>query len=82
MMRSNAVTEVLNLIGQSPGRLSWYQLDRSLSSSGLRPPDGIMALLPQLEAHGLIRSVPGAVASQPCYELTDTGEAELAAGPA
>ena len=76
MTRSNVEKKVLRQIRQNPGQISWYQLDRSLSASGMRPADGVMELLRHLEAEGLIRSVPGAVASQPCYELTAAGEAE------
>lgn len=75
-MRSNPENEVLKQIRQAPGRLSWYQIDRSLSANGMRPVEGVMRLLRQLEAEGLIRSVPGAVAAQPSFELTDAGEAE------
>jgi DNA-binding PadR family transcriptional regulator len=76
MTRSSAEIDVLRQIRQAPGRLSWYQIDRSLSASGVRPAEGVMRLLKRLEAEGLIRSVPGAVAAQPCYELTDAGASE------
>ncbi|HXE53081.1 MAG TPA: hypothetical protein VN541_08705 [Tepidisphaeraceae bacterium] len=70
---------VLELIRKSPGRLSWYQLDRSLSIQGMLPPDGLMKLLRRLESEGLIRSVSGQVASQSCYVLTDAGQIEVSA---
>ncbi len=76
MTHSSAESAVLKQIRQAPGQLSWYQIDRSLSEGGMRPAEGVMKLLRQLEAEGLIRSVPGAVAAQPCYELTDIGEAK------
>ena len=82
MTRSSAENDVLRQIRQASGRLSWYQIDRSLSANGMRPAEGVMRLLKGLEAEGLIRSVPGAVAAQPCYELTDAGEAEAGKGSA
>ncbi len=70
--------ELLRQIGRSPGCLSWYHLDRALSSVGLRPAKGVRVLMRKLEADGLIRSIAGSHPGQPRYELTDAGKAKVA----
>lgn len=49
--------EILRLINNNDGKLSWYQLDRSLSYDEFLPVlSQMMPLLKWLEENGLIRS--------------------------
>lgn len=64
--------EILRLIANNDGKLSWYQLDRSLSHDEFLPiMDQMMPLLEQLEQDGLIKSEGEA----PRYRVTDAGQA-------
>jgi len=65
--------KILEVIQESSGRYSWYQLDRCLSESGVEHAGQLMPLLRELITDGLIESGPGPNPAQPVYSITDAG---------
>ena len=68
----------MKLIQANDGQLSWYQLDRAISSSGTEREEGLMQSLRALESEGLIARQAGANPSQPKYAITSNGSEILA----
>ncbi len=76
--------EILKLIAKHDGKLSWYELDRTLIYQGVHPSllSGIMPTLKQLEQSGLVTAE--GQGRQPRYQVTEAGrqflkEQEIAA---
>jgi len=69
---------LLKLIEANDGQLSWYQLDRTISSSGTERDEGLMQSLRALESEGLIERRVGVNPSQPKYAITSNGSELLA----
>lgn len=74
-MISDFKNEILRIVGNNDGKLSWYQLDRQLSFNGVEMTENLMQAIRDLESGGLIASKEGKNASQPLYSLTPQGKA-------
>lgn len=68
--------QLLEIISRRSGQLSWYQIDRLISQSGV-PPNGLMERLGELSQEGLIRQDITENPAQPVYSITDEGRAQL-----
>jgi DNA-binding PadR family transcriptional regulator len=64
---------LLRLIQSKDGQLSWYQIDRALSSEGVDREEHLMQSLKGLESDGYIVTHVGANPSQPKYSITSAG---------
>jgi len=64
---------LLELIKAKDGQLSWYQLDRTISSEGVERDEPLVKSLTGLEADGFIVSHVGANPAQPTYSVTLEG---------
>ncbi|MDQ3684691.1 MAG: hypothetical protein M3430_03710 [Acidobacteriota bacterium] len=82
MAEAEMTLDILRLIRNNDGELTWYQLDRSLSYEGthLSIINRLIPLLKQLEQNGFIRSEGNP--SQPRYWIGDAGRQALADNPA
>ena len=66
--------EILRLVNEHDGELSWYQLDRSLAHDDYLPViHRLMDVLKQLEQSGHIR----AEGTEPYYFITEAGRQAL-----
>jgi DNA-binding PadR family transcriptional regulator len=68
---------LLKLIQSKDGQLSWYQIDRTLSSKGIEREEHLMQSLKGLESDGYVVTHVGANPSQPTYSITSAGVAVL-----
>ncbi len=64
---------LLELIKAKDGELSWYQLDRAISSESFDRDEPLLKSLAALEADGFIVSHIASNPSQPTYFLTSEG---------
>lgn len=64
---------LLELIKAKDGQLSWYQLDRAISSESIKRDEPLLKSLTGLEADGFIVSHDAANPSQPTYSVTSEG---------
>jgi len=68
---------LLKLIQSKDGKISWYQIDRALSSDGVEREEHLMQSLKCLESDGYVVTHAGASPSQPTYSITPAGQAIL-----
>lgn len=64
---------LLDTIAENDGKYGWYQLDRSVSSSGVVVSERLLDVLRELEANGLIASMSNESKKDPVYMLTHAG---------
>jgi DNA-binding PadR family transcriptional regulator len=64
---------LLRLIQSKDRQLSWYQIDRALSSAGVEREEHLMQSLKGLESDGYVVTHVGANPSQPTYAITSAG---------
>jgi DNA-binding HxlR family transcriptional regulator len=68
------------LIQHKDGELSWYELDRAVSSEEFEREESLPDALKALESDGFINTAPNAkIPSQPKYSITVNGTQVLAA---
>jgi DNA-binding PadR family transcriptional regulator len=72
---------LLRLIQSNDEQLSWYQIDRALSSEGVEREEHLMQSLKGLESDGYVVTHVGANPSQPTYSITAAGVTALTSTP-
>lgn len=64
---------LLETISDNDGEYGWYQLDRSVSSSGVVVSERLLDVLRELETNGLISSESKKTKNDPVYRITGAG---------
>jgi len=69
---------LLETIAENDGNFGWYQLDRSVSSSGVVINERLLDVLRELETDGFIASASEDTKKDPVYRITETGRETIA----
>ena len=65
---------LLETIAKNNGKFGWYQLDRSVSSSGVVIDESLLDVLRELEENGFISSTAEDSKKDPLYRITEKGQ--------